>query len=549
MRLDFHGGARTVTGSCFILHTDSMNLMIDCGLFQGEEASCPKCFEGDCNAEPFGFDPAMVDMVILTHAHIDHSGRIPLLFKRGFTGTVLATRATVDLARIMLLDCAHILGIEAEWKSRKRLRSGLDPVEPLYGPSDVERALRNFRGIGYGEKHELGPGVWCRLYDAGHIMGSAIVELEVAENGHTEKIVFSGDLGTSGHPIIRDPETVSGGRYVVMESTYGSRLHDSPQEVKKMLAQIINRVVRDGGNLIIPAFAVGRTQEILYYMRELRRSGDIPSVPVYVDSPLAISATEIFQRHAECFDGETMELLKKGIDPFSFEGLQFVRLAEESRRLNGVSGSVIISASGMCEAGRVRHHLRHNLWRKESAVLFVGFQAMGTLGRRIKDGEKEVRIFGEDIAVRAEIKSIDALSSHADKNGLTEWVSAMQEVPSTVVLVHGEADSFDQLGDEITHRVGCQVVVPECGDCLELRDGMVTNLDEAVVARAARALRSADAGRSSVLEHWKEVVEDHRKLERLVEKEISSPGGSSRLKPFVESIRQAYRESLRSLGS
>lgn len=483
LRLTFWGACDTVTGSSYLLTTDRLRILIDCGLFQGAGV------QRDRNQHPFPYAPNSIDYVILTHAHIDHSGLIPKLVKDGFRGHIIATSATADLCQVMLLDSAHLQEMEAEWTNRKRRRAGGGEVSPLYTVDDARRCLQQFQGVRYEQRFELDAGVSIRFHDAGHILGSASVEVAVREGGKETTIVFSGDLGACNHPIVRDPSLIAAADYVIMESTYGNRIHENKAERSDLLKTIIRQAVHDQERVVIPAFAVGRTQDILYEINQLYEAGEIPLIPVYVDSPLAISATEIFARHPEAFDEETWALLASGKSPFDYAGLQFTREVEQSRALNELQGAaVIISASGMCEAGRIKHHLKHNLWRSGAQVLFVGYQAEGTLGRRIKDGAPEVTIFGEEIAVNARISAIEGFSAHGDQDDLGFWVSGFEQKPRRVFVTHGEPASRLAWAERLISQFDLNPIVPELGQEFDLeQDGaLVTTVD------AAPSLREAD---------------------------------------------------------
>ncbi|MGE5558958.1 MAG: MBL fold metallo-hydrolase RNA specificity domain-containing protein [Bacillota bacterium] len=454
MRLTFYGGARTVTGSCYLLEANGKKILIDCGMFQGAKE------EKACNYLEFPFDPGKLNAVILTHAHIDHSGLIPKLVKEGFRNRIYCTGATADLCRVMLPDSGHIQETETNWKNRKRARSGMPEREPLYTVDDAVRSLDYFETVPYRCENGPVPGIKFVLRDAGHILGSAFAEVWCTEGGKTRKIIFSGDLGQTAQPIIQDPETADGADLLLMESTYGNRMHEGLAEKRRRLEELIVASVKSGGNLIIPAFAVGRTQDLLYEFKLLLKEKRIPPLPVYIDSPMAVSVTEIYRKHQECFDEETYRMIRRGEGPFDFPGLHFVRTSEESMLLNKItSGAVIISANGMCEAGRIKHHLKHNLWRPEARVLFVGYQAEGTLGRRLKDGEKSVKILGEDIAVKAQICSIEGFSAHADQKGILDWFGAFAKRPKHVFLVHGEQEGLTALADNIK-AMGVNVSIP-----------------------------------------------------------------------------------------
>ena len=435
MKLTFFGAAKAVTGSCHCVECNGKKILIDCGLQQGRD-------EQD-NRE-LDFNAGYIDAVIVTHAHIDHSGRIPLLVKQGFTGRIYCTRLTGELLSIMLRDSAHIQESDAQWQNQKGRRAGKEPVEPLYTLADAEAALTHVETCEYGEELEIDPGVKIRFVDAGHLLGSSSVEMWLTEGDQTRKIVFSGDIGNRDQPIIRDPQYIQDADYVLTESTYGDREHDMSEDpdYTGRLAAIIDETLGRGGNVIIPSFAVGRTQELLYFIREMKEEGmvkSVPHFPVYVDSPLAGEATKIFSGDLHGYlDEDAIEVLKGG-ELFQFPGLNITETSEESRALNlDRTPKVIISASGMCDAGRIRHHLKHNLWRPECTVVFVGYQGEGTLGRRLLDGVRSVKLFGEDISVQAKIINFHGLSSHADRQGLLRWIHAFTPKPKEVFVVHGE---------------------------------------------------------------------------------------------------------------
>lgn len=452
MDMQVCGAAREVTGSCYLITCGEAQFLVDCGMYQGGAE------ERDDNFDPFVFDPDQIDFVLLTHAHIDHCGLIPRLVQEGFQGTIYATHATADLSEIMLLDSAHIQEMEAEWQSRKSKRAGRRAKDPLYTTADAEQSLRLFQGVNYGEEFSPAPGVRARYRDAGHILGSAFIELWMEEQGEEVTIVFSGDVGQPGQPIIRDPETATDTDYLVMESTYGDRLHDQEGEPVESLVHVLQEAQRAGGNVIIPSFALGRTQELIYFLRERYQDYGL-DMPIYIDSPLAKRATEIYRRHRGAYDSEAIDCLAESGSIFTFPEMRYTESADESRELNGKNGIVIISASGMADAGRVKHHLKHNLWRPENHVVIVGFQAQGTLGRRLLDGEKRVKIFGEDIAVKAKVHFMPGLSAHADRNQLLEWASHVHS-PRRVFLTHGEAGAIFSLKELLEDRLGFSVAVP-----------------------------------------------------------------------------------------
>ena len=434
MKLTFFGAAKAVTGSCHCVEVNGKRILIDCGLQQGRDERDNRVLD---------FAPGYIDYVIVTHAHIDHTGRIPLLVKQGFHGRIVTTRLTGQLMSIMLRDSAHIQESDAQWQNQKGRRAGRAPVEPLYTIADAEHAMELVETCEYGELVDLCEGVRLRFTDAGHLLGSACAELWLTEDGVTRKIVFSGDLGNVDQPIIRDPQTIDEADYVVMESTYGDRLHEPPESYTEALAQIIDETFEQGGNVIIPSFAVGRTQELLYFMREMKEEGMVKSHPdfrVCVDSPLANEATRIYSGNLHGYlDEEAIEALKGGA-LFQFPGLTLTETSEESKALNlDTSSKVILSASGMCDAGRIRHHLKHNLWRKECTIVFVGYQAEGSLGRALLEGAKSVKLFGEEIAVNARIVNFKGLSSHADRDHLLAWAKHYAPKPRHIFVVHGEA--------------------------------------------------------------------------------------------------------------
>jgi len=445
MKIQFYGAAKTVTGSCHILHINGKIVLLDCGLYQGKGE---KVFAN----EEFDFNPKEVDYVILSHAHIDHSGRIPLLYKRGFRGKILSTEATMDLCSIMLPDSGHIHESEVEWKNKKRKRQGLKTLEPLYTVKLAELSLSLFRAFPYDEMIDVFDGLKIRFRDAGHLLGSAIVELYMTEKNQEEvKLVYSGDLGNLNKSIIKDPTIINHTDYLIIETTYGNRVHPEIKEDLKELLKIIKETFARGGNVIIPSFAVGRTQEILYELNKYVENEELKDIKVYIDSPLAIQATKVFESHNEDYDNEAKELVMKGEYPFRFDGLRFSVSSNDSMEINKIQSNVIvISASGMCDAGRIKHHLKYNLWREASSIVFVGYQAEGTLGRNIVGGAKTVKIFGEQIAVKAHIYNLEGLSGHADRNGLFNWIEGFMDKPKEILLVHGDKeaqDSFKQLLD------------------------------------------------------------------------------------------------------
>lgn len=449
MKISFHGADQGVTGSCHLLECAGKRILIDCGMYQGGREIVEE------NAEPFGFDPSSIDFLLLTHAHLDHCGRIPLLAKRGFTGEVITTEATVELARLIMLDAAGLQEEESRYQLRKSKRHSKRKkgIEPLYDTLDALNSMERFgRRVTYAHPLQVAPGIRATFLDAGHILGSASIFLELEENGHQHRLLFSGDLGYSGRAILRDPATPPQVDTVVMETTYGDRLHKQLQPSIEELYEVINETIGRGGNVIIPTFALERAQEILYYLREGVANKRIAHFTnVFLDSPMAISATQIFARHPECFDTETLKISGDGGDPFDLPGLHFTRETAESMAINQVEGGAIIMAgSGMCTGGRVRHHLKHNLWGKRNSIVFVGFAAHGTLARSIIDGATRVRIYGEDIAVRASIYTIGGFSAHADQAELLAWHQKTGN-PKTTYLVHGEEESMQVFAKKLSN--------------------------------------------------------------------------------------------------
>lgn len=463
MKLKFLGAAKSVTGSFFLMETDDFRFAIDCGLFQG-----PKSLQ-ERNYEDFPVDPASIDFLILTHAHIDHSGLIPKLCKKGFTGPIYCSHVTEDLCQVMLPDSGHIQESEIDRKNRKLKRSGLKLLEPIYTAQDALDCLSQFRSLNTDEIININPKVDIRLRNAGHILGASIVELWVEKDGKKVKLVFSGDLGNVDQPIVKDPAIIESADFLVIESTYGNRLHDEAMGRADKLLQIINETMAKGGNLVIPAFAVERTQDLLYDLIRLGYENKLdPDIRVYIDSPLAIAATEIFIKHQDWYDDITRAFIRER-DPWQFINLNYSRTREESMQLNeNVNKSIIISASGMCEAGRIKHHLKHNLWRPESTILFVGYQAAGTLGRRILDGEETVTIHGEKIAVKADIRRIEAYSAHADKDGLLDWLMSFVVKPKDIFIVHGEEEAQLALAEAIQQKLNVPIFIPDWQQEFEL---------------------------------------------------------------------------------
>lgn len=464
MKLMFLGADHEVTGSCHYIEACGKSILLDCGMEQGRDT-----YEN----QEIPVAAGRIDYVFLSHAHIDHSGLLPLLHKNGFQGQIYATEATTDLCRIMLLDSAHIQEFEAQWRNRKNKRAGKAPFEPLYTTEDAMAVMEHFVPCDYMKEIEVCEGVNIRFTDVGHLLGSSSIEIWLTENGVSKKIVFSGDIGNINQPIIHDPRYTTEADYVIMESTYGDRYHTAPPDYVAELAGQIQQTFDRGGNLVIPSFAVGRTQEMLYFIREIKERRLVhghDGFKVYVDSPLAIEATRVFaENYLDCYDTAAMALVQKGINPLTFQGLEVAVTPDDSMAINfDKSPKVIISASGMCEAGRIRHHLKHNLWRPECTILFVGYQAIGTLGRNIIEGEKEVRLFGETITVNAHIEELAGVSGHADKKGLLNWVNHFEKKPERVFVVHGEDLVCEDFTKCLKEEYSYNAFAPYSGACFDL---------------------------------------------------------------------------------
>ena len=492
MKITFLGATRTVTGSNYLVEAAGKKFLVDCGMWQGKEELEMQ------NMENFEYNPSDIDFMLLTHAHIDHSGRIPKLYNEGFRNKIYAHKATCDLCTLMLPDSGHIQEMEIEWKKRKR--KGEKELPPLYTAEDAARCLEIFEPVQYDEIIEITPDIHVRFNDAGHMLGSSIIELWVKEDGKEKKTVFTGDLGNNDIPLLNSPTMIEDTDYLVMESTYGSRLHLRNDEKASMFLDIVSETLDNGGTVVIPSFAVGRTQEILYEINKLkeehkedeefqRKYKKIMKTNVFVDSPLAISATEVFRENTNLFDDEVKAQIVRGDNPLEFPGLQFTRTADESKALNEDNRpSIIISASGMCEVGRIKHHLKHNLWNPKSTILFVGYQAPGTLGYNIVNGAKKVKIFGEEIAVNARIEYIEGYSGHADQEGLMNFIYSFIKKPDHIFLVHGEPEAQDVLREKIEKETNIKIDAPEFGETYELSEDKVilTNKLERKITRTIR---------------------------------------------------------------
>ena len=494
MKITFLGATKMVTGSNFLVEGAGKKFLVDCGMYQGGDRDEMQ------NHDTFAYDVNEFDFMLLTLAHIDHSGRIPKLYKEGYRNPVITTKATRDLCSIMLPDSGHIQEQEIEWRNRKRMREGKEALPPLYTAQDAIDTMEIFKPVNYDEIIEIDPNIYVRFNDAGHMLGSAIIEIWVKEDGKETKAVFTGDLGNNDIPLLSSPTMIDNCDYLVMESTYGGRLHIRNDEKANLFLNIVSETLDKGGTVVIPSFAVGRTQEILYELNNLKDAQDseefkkkyatLMKAPVYVDSPLAISATEVFRENANLFDEETQALIERGDNPLEFPGLQFTRTADESKALNEKNESaIIISASGMCEVGRIKHHLKHHLWDPNSTVLFVGYQAPGTLGRRIVDGEKVVRIFGEEIAVNARIEYIEGYSGHADQEWLMNFIYSFITKPKHVFLVHGEPNGQEILKAKIEEEAKLPVIIPEYGQTYTLDDNLTMEQTIAPIAIQSSAKR------------------------------------------------------------
>ncbi|NMD37291.1 MAG: MBL fold metallo-hydrolase [Christensenellaceae bacterium] len=529
MNLQFLGAAREVTGSCFLLEALGKNIIVDCGLEQGKDI-----YEN----QEIPVAPQDVDIILLTHAHIDHSGMVPMLVAKGFKGPIYATTSTMELCDIMLKDSAHIQEFEAEWRNRKAKRAGQEEYVPLYTVQDAIKTMELFIPVDYEVETTIAPGLVVKYTDAGHLLGSASITISISEGGTTKKIVFSGDIGNTNQPMLNDPILLKNADYVVMESTYGDRSHGPRTDYITDLTNILQTTFDAGGNVVIPSFAVGRTQELLYFFREIKEKNllkNYDGFEVYVDSPLAIEATNIFkQADIDHFDDEMRELINKGINPISFPGLKASITSDDSKAINeNKKPKVIISASGMANAGRIRHHLKHNLWRKESTILFVGYQAEGTLGRKIYDGAEFVKLFGETIEVKAKIRTLNAISGHADNEGLMAWAKSFSPKPIKFFIVHGDEPSAETLADRLVNELGLDVAVPYNGEKWDLKNKIcVLEGNKEYIQKYTEA--KIEEKRFSSL--YRELLKAEARLHKIIEN--SSGLANGLLKKFVKQIEK-----------
>ena len=461
MKLKFLGAAQNVTGSRHLLEANGAKILVDCGLYQERQFR-------QRNWEPFTVEPRSIDAVLLTHAHLDHCGLLPKLVKDGFRGKIYCTAATAEIAQIILLDSAKIQAEDARYKAKrhkKERRKGRFPAKPLYTVADAEACFPHFSPVRYKQPVEIGNGIEVSFHDAGHVLGSSIIKVRASANGQERTILFSGDIGRPRRPIVHDPALIAEADYILVESTYGDRVHQGPTDTKKMIADVINSTKEAGGNIIVPSFALERAQELLYYINELLLADAIPPLKVFLDSPMAARITKVFQKHRELFDEEMTEFVEHNESPFKFPGLNMVGTSEQSKALNHMKGTImVIAGSGMCTGGRVKHHLVNNIGNPLNTIMFVGYQAVGTLGRRIVDGEKEVRILGQDYRIKARVVRINGFSAHADRDELFKWLGGLKRPPRKVFVVHGESESARRFGDYLRQKTGWQVVVPAYQD-------------------------------------------------------------------------------------
>lgn len=540
MKITFLGATRTVTGSNILVETNGTKFLVDCGLYQGQDK------ETLLNTDDFMYQPSEIDFMLLTHAHIDHSGRIPKLYVEGYRGPIYATKATCDLCGIMLPDSGYIQESEVEWLNRKRKREGKHEIPPIYTYQDAIDSLVLFEKVDYNDIVQLTPTIKVRFNDAGHMLGSAIIEVWVTEDGQEQKIVFSGDLGNNDIPLLREPSRIAEADILVMESTYGDRLHNRKENKAQEFLEIVSSTLERGGNVVIPSFAVGRTQEILYEIQRSKENDDpnfrkefdeLMKAHVYVDSPLAISATEVFLKNLDCLDEDVQADIREGKKPLEFPGLQFTPTVEESRALNeNANKSIIISASGMCEVGRIKHHLKHNLWRPDSTILFVGYQAIGTLGRKIVDGAKMVKIFGEEIGVNANVRYIEAFSGHADKSGLLDFVDAFQTKPKQIYLVHGDEEAQLSLADELVDRYHIPVDIPYRGDIYDVTPTRINKVGE------MKSPNEYKYARLELLERMETLREEIDEMATMIREDLKKETADKKISELTEKMKELEKQ-------
>lgn len=517
MDIQFFGAAKMVTGSNYLLRTKNYNILVDCGMFQGSNE------KERLNFIDFPYEPMDIDILILTHAHIDHSGRIPKLVKDGFRGSIICTKPTYDLCEIMLKDSAKIQESDAEWENKKRLRAGLEKVEPLYTIEEAEVSLKYFKPYFYDQKISINDELTLRFKDAGHILGSSILELWIKEGEETTKVVFSGDLGMPGRPIINSPEFIDEADYLIIESTYGDTIHEPYKDSTNKLIEIINKTALRGGTVLIPSFAVGRTQELIYELNQYYEYSNVEEymkIPVYIDSPLAVNATQVFQRNSSSFNKETRDMILKGDNPFTFKNLRYIKSQEESMTLNKSEyPKVIISSSGMATAGRIRHHLKHNLWNPLNSLVFVGYQAEGSLGRILLDGVKNVKLLGEEINVALEIYDLEGFSGHADQNVLINWISKFNIKPKKIFIVHGEEEATSALANMIDKKFNIETIIPNIGDKFDIKKDYI-ELKKGIVIEPALLREDIENELENVFNQFKSLFNRSSNLyeEKLLEK-------------------------------
>ena len=518
MKITFLGATKTVTGSNFLVEAAGKKFLVDCGMWQGSSELDTQ------NAEEFEFNVNEIDFMLLTHAHIDHSGRIPKLYKEGFRNKIYAHKATCDLCTLMLPDSGHIQEMESQWKNKKRLRKGEKEIPPIYTAEEALKCLEIFEPVQYDQIIEITPEINVRFNDAGHMLGSSIIELWVKEDGKETKTVFTGDLGNNDLPLLDSPTMIESADYLVMESTYGSRKHLRNDEKAELFLNIVSETLDNGGTVVIPSFAIGRAQEIVYEINKLKEQKDdeefrrkyktLMKAPVYVDSPLAISATEVFRENTNLFDEEIKKEIERGDNPLEFPGLEFTRTADESKALNeDQRPSIIISASGMCEVGRIKHHLKHNLWNPKSTILFVGYQAPGTLGHSIVDGAKTVKIFGEEIAVNARIEYIEGYSGHADQDGLMNFIYSFITKPKHIFLVHGEESAQQEFKERVELESGISVTIPEFGETYDMNEQIA--MTHKIERKATKTIRT------EILERLEKLKAEINDMDDYVRKDVN----------------------------